>query len=58
VERSRRGREGDEEGVAPRVHLDAFVCGEGCAQHAAVLGQRLGVAVCTQLVQELGPRCR
>ena len=39
LERSGRGRERDEEGVALRVDLDAAVPVECLAQHAAVLGE-------------------
>jgi hypothetical protein len=53
-QRSLRRREGDEEGVALRVDLDAAVAGEGLAQRAPVLRERLRIALCSQLVQELG----
>ena len=48
----RRG-EGDEEGVALRVDLDAAVALERLAQHTPVFGQRLGVALGPKLVQQL-----
>ena len=50
---SRRGRKGDEEGVALGVDLDAAVGGEGVAQEAAVLGQRIGVALGAEGVEQL-----
>ena len=47
-------REGDEEGVALRVDLDAAVAREGLAQDAAVLGERLCVGLAPELVQQPG----
>ena len=44
-DRTRRGRERDEERVALRVDLDAVVGSERGAEHAPVLGQSLGVRV-------------
>jgi hypothetical protein len=44
-------REGDEEGVALRIHLDAPVPLAGRAQDAAVLGQQVGVALAVLLQQ-------
>ena len=49
---ARRGREGDEEGVALRVDLDAAVSLERVAQDAAVLGQRVRVALRAELVEK------
>ena len=49
---ARRGREGDEERVALRVDLDAAVRGEGVAQHAPVLGERLRVRLGPERVQQ------
>jgi hypothetical protein len=43
--RTRRGREGDEEGVALRVHLDPVVSRAGLADHPPVLGERFGVSL-------------
>jgi hypothetical protein len=40
-----RAREGDEEGVALRVHLDPAVARACLADHAAVLGEEIGVGV-------------
>ena len=40
---TRGGREGEKEGVALGVHLDAVVAGAGLADHLPVLGERLGV---------------
>ena len=51
-ERSRRGREGDEEGVSLRVDLDPAVRCERLAQNAAMLGERLRVVLRAQLVQQ------
>ena len=48
------GREGDEEGVPLGIHLDAVVAGAGLADHAPVLGERRGVCLRSQLVQQLG----
>ena len=50
-ERVGGAREGDEERVALRVHLDAAVPRKGVAQHAAVLAQQLRVALAV-LVQQ------
>ena len=44
-ERVRRAREGDDERVALRIHLDAAVPRESVAQHHPVLAQELGVAL-------------
>ncbi len=54
VQGPRRGGECDEEGVALRVHFRAAVTLESSAQDAAMLGQGLLVALCSQLVQEHG----
>ena len=51
-ERTRRGREGDEEGVALGVDLDPAVARAGLAHHPPVLGQRLRVGLGAELVQE------
>jgi hypothetical protein len=54
--RSSRGalrcREGDEEGVALRIHLDAAVRGEGLPQRLPMLAERLGVRVRAERVQQ------
>ena len=42
-DRARRGREGDEERIPLGVDLDSAVVGERRPEHAAVLGERLGV---------------
>ncbi len=52
-ERSRRRGKGEEERVALRVHLDPTFDGARLADHAAVLGQRLGVRLGPELVQQL-----
>ena len=52
-ERGGRGGEGDEERVALRVDLDAAAGAEGGAQDAPVLGERVGVALGAERVQEL-----
>ena len=52
-ERSRRGREREEEGVTLRVDLDAALVGAGLADDAAVLGERIGVRLGAELVQQL-----
>ena len=49
-ERTRRGREGNEEGVALRVDLDAAVPLERLTQNAAVLGEPFRVLLRTELV--------
>ena len=49
---SRRGREGDEEGVALRVHLDATMRRESHAQYPPVLCERLRVGVGSKRVQQ------
>jgi hypothetical protein len=41
----RSAREGDEEGVALRVHLDAAVMGKRFPEHASVLRQHVRVSV-------------
>ena len=51
-QRPGRGREGNEEGVALRVHLDASVAGERLAQDRAVLGELVRVRLGTELVQQ------
>src|SRR5581483_6581250 len=48
------GREGDAEGISLGIHLDATVPREGLAQQAAVLGERLGVGLGAEVVQQLG----
>ena len=52
-ERSRRGREREEEGVTLRIDLDPALPGAGLADDAAVLGERIGVGLGAELVQEL-----
>ena len=51
-ERSRRGREREEEGVTLRVDLDPALRGTGLADDAAVLGERIGVALGAERVQQ------
>ena len=51
-QRSRRGREGDEERIALRVHLDPVVRVERRAQLPPVLGERSGIRLRPKLVQE------
>ena len=53
AKRSRRRGEGEEERVALRVHLDPVVRGARFADHASVLGERLGVRLGAKLVQQL-----
>ena len=53
-DRGRSVGEGDEERVALCVDLDATVADERVAKHATVLGQHLGVALGSELVQQLG----
>jgi hypothetical protein len=53
-ERAGGGREGDEEGIALGVDLDPVVAGEGLAQDAPVGGERFGVRLRAQLVQQPG----
>ena len=53
-QRPRRRREGDEKGVPLRVNLEPAVPPEGLPQDPAVLRQRAGIALRTQLVQQLG----
>jgi hypothetical protein len=53
LERTWGGREGDEEGVSLRIDLDAAVAVEGLAEGPSVLGERLGVALGTELSQQL-----
>ena len=52
-DRSRRRGKGEEERVALRVHLDAALGSARLADHAAMLGERLGVRLCAQLVEQL-----
>ena len=52
VERLRRLRDGDEEGVPLRVHLDAAVRGEGGPEDPAMFGQCGRESLGTQLVQQ------
>ena len=47
-----RALEGDVEGVALQLDLDPAVAGEDLAQEAAVLGERLHVALAAELLQE------
>ena len=51
-ERPGRRREGEEEGVALRVDLDAAVASARLADDAAVLGERLRVGLGAELVQQ------
>ena len=53
-ERSRRGREREEEGVTLRIDLHPALVGAGLADDAAVLGERIGVPLGAEGVQELG----
>ena len=53
ADRSWGGREGEEERVSLRVHLDAALGRAGVADDASVLGERLRVLLCAELVQEL-----
>ena len=50
--RSRRGREGDEEGVPLRIDLHPAVGDECLAQNAAMLRERVRVVLRTDLVQQ------
>ena len=52
-ERTGSRREGEEERVALGVHLDAALGGARLPDQAAVLGERLRVCLCAELVQEL-----
>ncbi len=52
-DRVRRAREGDEEGVALSVYLDALVVREGFPKEPPVLGERLCVGI-TEVVEQLG----
>ena len=54
LDRPRRGREGEEERIALRVHLDAAVCGARLADQPPVLVERRGVGLGAELVQERG----
>jgi hypothetical protein len=49
---TRSRREDDEEGIALRVHLHAAVGGEGVAQHPAMFGQRVGIRVWPDRVEQ------
>ena len=51
-QRTRRGRERDEERIALRVDLDAAVPRERVAQDASMLGERLRVLRLAELVQQ------
>ena len=51
-QRSRRGREGDEERIALRVHLDPVVRVERRAQLPPMLRERSGVRLRPKLVQQ------
>src|SRR5215218_2337127 len=53
LQRTRRRREGNEEGVSLRVDFDAAVGGESLADHASMLAERLRVTLRTELMQEL-----
>jgi hypothetical protein len=50
---ARRGREGNEEGIALRVDLDALARRERLTQSAAMFLQRLRVLLGPELVQQL-----
>ena len=50
----RRGGEGDEEGVALGVDLDAPVASERIAQGAAMSGQRIGIGFGAEGVEQPG----
>ncbi len=52
-ERARRRREGDEERVALRIHLDPAVRGDRLADDAAVRCERVGVRIGAELVEQL-----
>jgi hypothetical protein len=52
MRRSDGCREGDEERVSLRVHLDPAVRGERGSQQAAMVGQRIGVRSRSEGVQE------
>jgi hypothetical protein len=52
LQRSLRGREGEEERVSLRVHLDAALCGACLADQPPVLRKRLCVRLGTEVVQE------
>ena len=51
LDRTRRRRKGDKEGIPLRIDLDASVGAEGLAQDAAMLGERLRVTNAAQLAQ-------
>jgi hypothetical protein len=51
-ERPRGGRKGEEEGVALRVDLHPALSSAGLADDPAVLGERLGVTLLPELVEE------
>ena len=51
-ERPRRGREGDEDGVALGIHFDAAMPAERIAKHPPVFGQHVGIALRTNLLQQ------
>ena len=52
VEGARGGREREEEGVSLRVHLDAAVSNTRLPDHRAVIGERIRVGLCAELVQQ------
>src|SRR2546423_11617964 len=52
LERTWRGRKGDEERVTLRVDLDAGVVLERLPQDAPMLGQRVRIALLAELVQQ------
>ena len=54
AQRSRRGREGEEEGVPLGIHLDATFCRACLADHTPVLGKRVGVPLSAEVTQEPG----
>jgi hypothetical protein len=49
---TRRGREGEEEGVSLRVHLDSVAAGTGRSDQATVLRKRLSVTLGPELAQQ------
>jgi len=52
VEGARGGREGEEEGVSLRVHLDTAVSNTRLPDHRAVIGERIRVGPCAEFVQQ------
>ena len=52
VERAGGGREREEEGVSLRVHLHAAVSNARLPDHRAMIGERIRVGLCAELVQQ------